>query len=1039
MQAKLSPPNASRLLVRPRLHRRLDDARGATAWLVAPAGAGKTSLLATWTAELEQAFIWLRVDSGDRDPATLIDWFVQALPRRRRDTLPVLQRQHLPDPAPFARQFFRAWYDQVAPASTLVIDNLHDATTGVPPGADGSAPDDVVPAHDRAVRAAPDGLTIVLAALIDEKPEGFSLLFSSRQEAATRALRERQGATALCLRHSDLKCQGDEVQALADHLGLAVPPTRLATLASQADGWLAGLSILLRQDPAAPAPQRLVSTDAEVFEAFAGSSFDALPFAARQLLLLNAHTPFLIAEAGTGLMPAAAVAAVLDSLWRSQFFLERRQGPRRRIEYLCHPLLRAFLQERARSHWSPAELASLWVGQAARCLRDGDVEAAIDLYLLAGDHQTAARLVIDDAAACYASGRLAGLRDRLDRLGAATASPDAVLAPGIEASLAYWEGLCLQMTAPAQALTCLRRAHAGHCAAADATAALLDACAILDGYFMQWQAWEEALPWADQALRWLDRADLDTVDPDTEVRVIGCGQSVMFMCPDHPIVPRLISRARAIMQSGREPRHRVAVAPLLIGHARWRGDIDAMRQASRQALEAVDASPVLPQSLLALIWIGVAASADGHACEPARRGMFDRMLSLSRQIGLPTLDFHCWVNRAQEALYFDDIEGVEAAYAEILRLYPGSRGTAGLFRVASLCRLLIHRDWEQVTHLIEDAQRDDADLGGWVIGHQMVQLLLAQARAMLGRLEAAEAALAPVQAFVARWPAAGLQWHAALVRAHVALARGRPADADEQLRLALGIARAQGYRHVHYWWAPDFHLPLFVRALQAGIEGDWLGRLIVDQRLPAPGPGLVGWPYRARIRALGRFRLEIDGKPLSDRARGQARVLALIRALASQGGTALAIDALAADLWPDSDGDAAMSALDVTILRARRLLGDPATLLIHDGRLSLNPGLIDLDLWTWHRCLERIDAALLDPDPEATRLAALANDIEPALSGGLLEGEAGAPWLDRERHKWSLRIRHRALRLARAMALMGRDAPLAHARSKPAVPPALPP
>src|SRR5262245_1927781 len=72
-RAKLRPPAAGDHYVRrPRLHALLDDSVGGPVTLViAPAGAGKTSLVAGWTAEAVTAVAWLSCDETDRDAVQL--------------------------------------------------------------------------------------------------------------------------------------------------------------------------------------------------------------------------------------------------------------------------------------------------------------------------------------------------------------------------------------------------------------------------------------------------------------------------------------------------------------------------------------------------------------------------------------------------------------------------------------------------------------------------------------------------------------------------------------------------------------------------------------------------------------------------------------------------------------------------------------------------------------------------------------------------------------------------------------------------------
>src|SRR5215468_7156290 len=67
---------------RPRLTAQLDDGRSRRLTLVcAPAGSGKTALLAAWAAGGRQPVAWLSLDEGDNDPARFWRHVAAALER----------------------------------------------------------------------------------------------------------------------------------------------------------------------------------------------------------------------------------------------------------------------------------------------------------------------------------------------------------------------------------------------------------------------------------------------------------------------------------------------------------------------------------------------------------------------------------------------------------------------------------------------------------------------------------------------------------------------------------------------------------------------------------------------------------------------------------------------------------------------------------------------------------------------------------------------------------------------------------------------
>ena len=75
-------PARANLVARPRLTRLLDDGRSAGLILVsAPAGFGKTTLLAEWLRNRPQSACWLSLDAADNDPARFLSYVIAALQR----------------------------------------------------------------------------------------------------------------------------------------------------------------------------------------------------------------------------------------------------------------------------------------------------------------------------------------------------------------------------------------------------------------------------------------------------------------------------------------------------------------------------------------------------------------------------------------------------------------------------------------------------------------------------------------------------------------------------------------------------------------------------------------------------------------------------------------------------------------------------------------------------------------------------------------------------------------------------------------------
>jgi ATP/maltotriose-dependent transcriptional regulator MalT len=124
---KISPPRFSAVFKRERIFRLLDDAsRHSVIWISAPAGAGKTTLVASYLESLHHHCIWYQIDHRDADPATLFYYLSLAVKRatpRKRKPIPLLKPEFMPGIDAFTLSFFEAVYQRLPKPVILVMDN----------------------------------------------------------------------------------------------------------------------------------------------------------------------------------------------------------------------------------------------------------------------------------------------------------------------------------------------------------------------------------------------------------------------------------------------------------------------------------------------------------------------------------------------------------------------------------------------------------------------------------------------------------------------------------------------------------------------------------------------------------------------------------------------------------------------------------------------------------------------------------------------------------------------------------------------------
>jgi LuxR family maltose regulon positive regulatory protein len=264
-----------------------------------------------------------------------------------------------------------------------------------------------------------------------------------------------------------------------------------------------------------------------------------------------------------------------------------------------------------------------------------------------------------------------------------------------------------------------------------------------------------------------------------------------------------------------------------------------------------------------------------------------------------------------------------------------------------------------------------------------------------------------------RMPSDNLKFQSLMPLAWCHLDAGEDEAGLACLREALAIGRRHSYKNCDPWWIPQVMSRLCARALDAGIEPDYVRRLIRLRGLAPPADclDLEGWPWGVRIYTLGRFAVFIEGEPLRFSTKAQKRPLELLKALIALGGRGIGMEPLADQLWPSFEGDAGQNALQVALHRLRKLLGDKKVLDLQEGRLSFDPARLWVDAWAFERLTGKADTLVrARPKESAGRAPALAEALLGLYLGPFLHEEE-APWAIGQRE----RLHSKFLRTASAL------------------------
>ena len=259
IETKLHAPAARPDWVdRPELVRRLAATTARLVLVAAPAGFGKTTLVAQWrSARMERRpFAWLSLDRGDDDPARLWWHVVCALQR----ACPDLDGADLLDE-------LRA---QVPDISATVLPMLVNAVAAVPEPV-------VLVLDDYHVISEPD-CHEQIASLLLHLPSSALVVLITRTDPALPLARMRAGGDLAEIRMRELRFTPPEAAALVRAASdIELSPADAADLVSRADGWAAGIYLAALSLQSHPAP-------AEFVRNFTGNNRFIVDFLAEEIL-----------------------------------------------------------------------------------------------------------------------------------------------------------------------------------------------------------------------------------------------------------------------------------------------------------------------------------------------------------------------------------------------------------------------------------------------------------------------------------------------------------------------------------------------------------------------------------------------------------------------------------------------------------------------------------------------------------------------------------------------------------------------------------
>ncbi len=333
------PLPRAHLVRRPQLAERLTQGvMGPLTLVSAPAGFGKTTLLAQWLAESGMPVAWLSLEPGDSEPVRFLSYLIAALqtlePHLGAKALTLLQMPH------------------PAAAETVLTLLTNDVGSHGRDGGDFA----LVLDDYHVIDAKP--IDHALTYLVEHLPPQMHLVIATREDPQLPLARLRARGQLTELRATDLRFTPSEAAVFLNQgMGLNLSAEDIARLATRTEGWIAGLQL-------AAISLQGQQDAASFITSFTGSHHFVLDYLVEEVLQQQPESiqTFLlrtsILDRMTGSLcdavlftPSGSGQATLEYLEHANLFLVPLDNERRwyRYHHLFADLLRQRLQQRSAS------------------------------------------------------------------------------------------------------------------------------------------------------------------------------------------------------------------------------------------------------------------------------------------------------------------------------------------------------------------------------------------------------------------------------------------------------------------------------------------------------------------------------------------------------------------------------------------------------------------------------------------------------------------------------------------------------------------
>ncbi len=968
---KISRPRLNpHVFIREELLKYLDDqlARGSL-WLTGPPGSGKTVLASSYLKSRKIAASWYQLDIIDSDPASFFSLFPHSLTFRKKQSpmLPRFTPETMLQFEIFCRKFFRELFRDLSEASVIVLDNYQEIV------------------ETSVVHKA-------LEIMVEELPPESRLMILSRGWPPKTFARARANHLLQVIEEDRFVFSRKEVGALLQLHGISAGDDGLADhLHDVTRGWAAGLTLMLEELDTQDGQALAIPHHGVVFDYFADVVFRRQGKAEQDMLLKASVLQELDVKVVENLCQWSGAGPYLQELSEKNYFTYRISKEQKTYQF--HPLFRAFLAKTAEEKFSEETLVALRRHGAELLRESGSVIESIELLFEVEDWTACTALIKENAGVLFQRAHFGTVFRWLNGI-----PEERVIS---DPWLLCHKGVAAMPFLPQVSIECLQRSFQNFRTKGDIPGALFccpHLCRAILSFMTDMSAMDPLIDFIHQHV---DVQELHREsDPRHDQLVLAMFRALVSRRPDHSEIELWAEIVENLFQKGR-----LMPGPVLPLHYLWTGRFLEAEDALTRMLgmkEHMETSPLDFTGVLSLkLQYHLVMGQTEECLETVRRG-----LQAVEETGVKIWKNHyyllgaaCRLNhgetgRAREFIgeveeNLTELRGLDFSYYHLVKafysLLTGEKreaayhGNRALEEGIRLC-MPSYENWCRLGNGVLAVDRRDY---GTATEHfdRIFQLCATS----------------------------GNPWFVCQAHLGMALVHLGREEKDEAIKRAQkGFSLAKKYDYQAFFFFPRNMLTaLCALAQENAIETTFVCSFIRRWKLVPKSPCVEpeSWPWPLKIFALGKFRVESNGKDLIASFGGKGKPLELLRVLISSGGNQVAETRIQDILWPDSEGDKQSRSLKTTLYRLRKLLGLKDAIIHADRSLSINRNCC----WVDTSIFQELDAMVREAAAEEK------SDQLLKLSGIVFNLYQGPFLSDRPDEEWTFSLRADFVRRFRSL------------------------